>query len=180
MLTIVVIVVGLIAVVLIIAATRPDTFRLQRAATIQAPPATVFALINDFHNWTSWSPWEKIDPALKRTYGGAASGKGAVYEWEGKKAGTGRMEITDTSSPSKIIIKLDFFKPFEAHNTTEFTMEGSGNSTNVGWLMHGPNSYMGKVMSLFMSMDKMVGKDFEAGLANLEAVAEASQGSPVQ
>jgi carbon monoxide dehydrogenase subunit G len=177
-LTVVLIVVGLFVVVVAallgFAATKPDAFRVQRSASIKAPAEKIFALINDFHRWGSWSPWEKLDPALKRTYSGAANGQGAVYEWEGnKKVGKGRMEITQTSPPSKVTIKLDFLKPFEAHNTAEFTLDGQGDSTNVTWTMDGQQPYMFKVMTLFLSMDKMVGKDFETGLANLKSITES-------
>lgn len=155
------------------AATRPDTFRIERAATIEAPPDAIFPLISDFRKWTLWSPWEKMDPALKRSYDGAASGPGAVYEWEGnRKVGKGRMEITDAPPPSRVTIKLDFLKPFEAHNTSEFTLISRGGATLVTWAMHGPNLFVGKAMSLFFDMDRMIGKDFEAGLANLKTVAE--------
>jgi uncharacterized protein YndB with AHSA1/START domain len=162
-----------IAIVLILAAMRPDTFSIRRGATIKAPPEKIFSLINDFHQWGSWSPWENKDPAMKRTYTGAASGRGAVYAWDGNKnVGSGRMEILDASSPSKIVIKLDFFAPFEAHNTAEFTMLAQGDTTGVDWLMHGPASFMSKLMQMFMNIDKMVGKDFEAGLSNLKKLAE--------
>ena len=162
-----------LAAILVFAATKPDTFRVQRAASIQAPPERIFPLINDFHRWGSWSPYEKLDPAMKRTYSGTTNGKGAVYEWDSDgKAGRGRMEITDTSAPSKVAIKLDFFKPFESHNMVEFTIEPKGDSTNVTWAMHGPNLYIGKVMSIFFNMDNMIGKDFETGLANIKALAE--------
>ena len=161
-----------IAAVLVYAATRPDTFRIKRQASIQAAPDKIFALINDFRNWQSWSPWENMDPALKRSYSGAASGPGAVYEWEGnKKVGKGRMEIVE-AVPSRVAIKLDFLKPFEAHNVAEFTLIPRGGATDVIWAMHGPNLFIGKVMSLFFDMDRMVGKDFETGLANLKALAE--------
>jgi uncharacterized protein YndB with AHSA1/START domain len=163
----------LIGGILGLAATKPNTFRIARATRVNAPPEKIFSLINDLHRWESWSPYEKRDPALKRTHSGAANGKGAVYEWEGnKKVGQGRMEITDSAPASKITIKLDFFKPFEAHNFAEFTLEPEGSSTHVTWAMSGPNLCLGKVMSLFLSMDKMVGKDFEIGLANLKANAE--------
>ena len=169
---VVVLVIG-VAGLLGFAAIKPDEFRIQRAASIKAPPEKIFPLINDFHNWVSWSPWEKLDPALKRTYSGAASGRGAVYEWEGnKKVGQGRMEIMESSPSSKITIKLDFLKPFEAHNTAEFTLDRQGDSTTVTWVMNGRQPYMFKVMSLFFSMDKMIGKDFEAGLANLKSITE--------
>jgi len=171
--TIAIVVVVLLAAILIFAATTPDTFRVQRATSIKAPPEKIFPLINDLHSWGSWSPWEKMDPAMKRTFSGAASGKGAVYEWEGNhEVGKGRMEITESSPPSKVGIKLDFIKPFEAHNIAEFTLESKGDSTNVTWAMHGPNPYIAKVIHIFFSMDSMVGKQFEAGLANLKTIAE--------
>ena len=162
-----------IAIVLILAATKPDTFSVRRVTTVRAPPEKIFPLINDFHQWGTWSPWEEKDPAMKRTYSGAGSGKGAVYAWDGNKnVGTGRMEILEVSAPSKIVIKLDFFKPFEAHNTAEFTMLPQGDATSLRWLMHGPAPFMSKVMQVFMNMDKMIGKDFEAGLANLKKLTE--------
>jgi carbon monoxide dehydrogenase subunit G len=165
--------VGLIVAILVYAATKPDTFRLQRTISVKAPPEKIFPLINDFHNFSAWSPYEKKDPAMKRRYSGAANGKGAVYEWEGDhNVGTGRMEITDTSPPSKVTIKLDFIKPFETHNLVEFTLEGKGDYTDVTWAMHGPMPYISKVMTVFFDMDSMIGKDFEDGLANLKAVAE--------
>ena len=172
--TIAIIVVALIVGLLGFAATRPNTFRVQRATSIKAPPEKIFPLINDLHRWTAWSPYEKKDPTMKRTHRGAASGKGAVYEWEGNKdIGKGRMEITETSPPSRVTIKLDFVRPFEAHNVVEFTLEPAGDSTTVTWALHGPAPYISKVMSLFFSMDKMVGTDFETGLASLKAAAEA-------
>jgi K+-transporting ATPase KdpF subunit len=168
-----IVVVVLLAAVLIFAVTKPDTFRVQRATSIKAPPEKIFALINDFHSWGSWSPWEKLDPAMKRTFSGTAKGKGAVYEWEGNsEVGAGRMEITDLSPPSKVIIKLDFIKPFEGHNTAEFTLRAQGDTTNVAWAMHGPSPYIAKVMGIFFNMDRMIGNDFEAGLANLKALTE--------
>jgi len=162
-----------IAIVLILAAAKPDSFSVQRAAIVRAPPETIFPLIDDFHRWAAWSPWENKDPAMKRSYSGPASGRGAVYAWDGNKnVGSGRMEILDSSTPSKIIIKLDFFKPFEGHNTAEFTMLPQGEATNLTWEMRGPAPFMSKVMQVFMNMDKMIGKDFEAGLANLKRLAE--------
>ena len=155
------------------AATRPDSFRIERTATIKAPALKIFGFLNDFHEWTAWSPWEKLDPALRRTYTGAASGKGAAYAWEGnKKVGAGRMEITDSSPPSRLAIKLDFLRPFEAHNAIEFTLEQAAGFTHISWAMVGANNFMSKLMSLVMNMDKMVGKDFETGLANLKDLAE--------
>jgi len=162
-----------IAAVLILAATKPDRFSVQRAITVKAPPETIFPLIDDFHQWGSWSPYEHKDPAMKRSFSGAESGKGAVYAWDGNKnVGSGRMEILDASAPSKIRIKLDFFTPFEGHNTAEFTMLPQGDATSLTWLMHGPAPFMSKLMQVFMNMDSMIGKDFEVGLANLKGLAE--------
>jgi Polyketide cyclase / dehydrase and lipid transport len=162
-----------IAVVLILAASKPDKFSVQRATTVKAPAERIFPLINDFHQWGSWSPYEHKDPAMKRTYSGPASGEGAVYAWDGNKnVGSGRMEILDASAPAKIVIKLDFFTPFEGHNTAEFTMLPQGDATNLTWLMHGPVPFMAKIMHVFMNIDRMVGKDFEIGLANLKRLTE--------
>jgi len=171
--TIAIVVVALIAGVLIFAATKPDTFRVQRAASIKAPPEKVFALINDFKRWDAWSPWEKKDPAMKRTWGATTSGKGAMYAWDGNgDVGQGSMEIAESVPSSKVAIKLDFVKPFEAHNVVEFTLEPKGNATSVTWVMQGPTPYFAKIIHVFIDMDNMVGKDFEAGLANLKVVAE--------
>jgi hypothetical protein len=175
-----------IAIVLILAATKPAVFRVQRAATVKAPADRILPLINDFHQWVSWSPYEGKDPAMKRTYSGVESGKGAIYAWDGNKnVGSGRMEILDASAPSKsapskIVIKLDFFASFEGHNTAEFTMLPQDDATNlttnvttnVTWLMHGPAPFMHRVMQVFMNLDRMIGKDFEVGLANLKKLAE--------
>ena len=162
-----------IAIVLILALTKPDIFRVQRVATIKAPAETIFSLINDFHRWGGWSPWETRDPAMKRTFSGAESGKGAVYAWDGNKnVGSGRMEILEAAAPQKIVIKLDFFTPFEGHNTAEFTMLPQGDATNVTWRMHGPVPFMAKIMHVLMNIDRMVGKDFEIGLANLKRLTE--------
>jgi uncharacterized protein YndB with AHSA1/START domain len=164
-----VIVVGIV----IYAAMKPDSFTVKRTASIKAPPDRIFALINDLHGWVTWSPYEKKDPGMKRTFGGAALGKGAIYQWDGNKnVGTGSMEIIESTPPSKILIKLDFLKPFEGHNTAEFTMNPQGDNTTVTWAMYGPSSFIFKVMGIFMNMDKMIGDDFAAGLANLKAVAE--------
>ena len=163
---------GIIVVVLIVAAaavvayasTRPDSFRVQRSASIKAPPDKIFSLINDYRNWLQWSPYENRDPEMKRTYSGAAAGKGAKYAWEGNKSvGSGEMEIVDTAPPRKVLIKLDFMKPFEAHNVAEFTLEPQGEATNVTWAMHGPVPLLAKVMHMVMDIDKMVGTDFAAG-----------------
>jgi hypothetical protein len=155
------------------AATRPGTFRVQRSASIRAPASRIFPFINDFHAWAQWSPYEHRDPNMKRTFGPVTSGKGATYAWDGNKnVGAGHMEILDAPAPSRVTIKLDFIRPFEGHNTAEFALEPQGDTTRVTWAMYGPNLYLGKVMGIFINMDKMIGKDFETGLANLKALAE--------
>ena len=168
-----VVVAVIVAGILIYATTKPDSFTVKRSASIKAPPDRIFALISDFHGWGAWSPNEKKDPDMKRTLSGAGQGKGAIYEWDGNKnVGTGRMEIIEAPAPRQIVIKLDFLKPFEGHNTAEFTMDPQGDNTTVTWAMYGPSSFIFKVMGLFMNMDKMIGDDFAVGLANLKAVAE--------
>jgi hypothetical protein len=170
--TIAAIVLLLIVGLLAYAAAQPDAFRIARSAAIRAPAGTIFPLIDDFHAWTAWSPYEKLDPDMRKTYEGAPSGKGAIYAWEGKKAGAGRMEITEDATPNRVTIKLDFSKPFVAHNIAEFTLEPSGDATTVTWAMTGRRPFMMKVMGVFMNMDTMIGKDFEAGLASLKAATE--------
>lgn len=163
----------LVAVILIIAAMKPGSYRVMRSIEIASSPDRVFPFINDFHRWAGWSPWEKLDPAMKKTHTGPDAGKGAIYEWEGnKKVGQGRMEITDASAPNKVAIKLDFIKPFASSCTTLFTLEPVSGGTRVTWDMTGPALFITKVMQVFMSMDKMIGKDFEAGLASLKGLAE--------
>lgn len=158
------------------AATKPDTFRVERSASIKAAPETIFAHLNDFRAWGNWSPWEKLDPALQRTYSGAAVGTGAVYEWKGNsEVGAGRMEILESSSASKLNIKLNFTEPFEAQSTSEFSLTPEGDATKITWVMQGPNQFIGKVMSIFVDMDNHIGKDFETGLANLKAIAESGK-----
>lgn len=160
-------------VVFIIAARRPDEFIVRRSIDIKAPAETVFALINDFREWPKWSPWEKLDPNLKRTLSGAEGGRGAVYEWEGdRKVGSGRMEIIDSVPHARVDIKLSFFKPIRAENRTVFTITPVDGASRVLWEMTGHNNFMLKLMGLFMSMDKMVGGDFERGLAAMKAEAE--------
>jgi len=162
-----------IAAVLVLAATKPDTLRVQRSVGIKASPEDIFPLICDFHQWRNWSPYEQKDPAMKRTYSGAERGQGAVYAWDGdKNVGSGRMEILDASVPQRIAIKLDFFKPFEGHNTAEFTMLPQGDGTHVTWLMHGPARFLTRLIQVFMNLDNMIGKDFEVGLANLKTITE--------
>ncbi|GMV31938.1 MAG: hypothetical protein AMXMBFR59_40630 [Rhodanobacteraceae bacterium] len=171
---IVLILVVAIAGVLVAAAFRPDTFRIERSIRIKAAPEKIFAFIDDFHRWTAWSPWERLDPALKRDYSGAASGKDAAYAWEGNsKVGQGRMAIVESVPHSSIRIQLDFIKPFEAHNMAEFTLRPDADGTEVRWVMYGPQPYLSKLMGLVFNMDRMIGKDFETGLANLKSAAEA-------
>ncbi len=173
-------IIGIIAAVLAVgiigvlayATTRPDDFRVQRTAAIKAPPDKIFPFINDFRRWTAWSPFEKVDPDMKRTYGAVSAGPGATYAWDGdKNIGAGSMTMVD-SSPAKVIIRLDFLRPFEAHNIAEFTLVPAGDSTNVTWSMHGPVPYFAKIIHMFMNMDRMVGGQFDAGLADLKAAAE--------
>lgn len=162
-----------IVVILVAAATRPDSFRVQRAAVIQASPEKIFPLIEDFHAWGDWSPWEKKDPAMKRSFSGAAAGKGAIYAWEGNsEVGQGSMEIVEDVPPSKLVLKLDFVKPFEGHNAVTFTLVPQGEATNVTWTMEGASPFFAKVIGLFCDMDSMIGKEFEAGLAALKTLAE--------
>jgi hypothetical protein len=167
-----VVVVVAIAGILLYAATKPDSFRVQRVVLINAPSDKVFPLINDIKAWTVWSPYEKKDPAMKRSYGAVTAGKGATYAWEGdKNVGQGSIEMIE-SGPRKIVIKLDFLKPFEAHNMGEFLLEPKGDSTSVTWATYGPSPYMSKVIGTFINIDDMIGRDFEKGLADLKAAAE--------
>ena len=162
----------LVAGVVLFAATRPDNFRVERSAQISAPPEKILSFINDFHQWSAWSPYEKLDPAMKRTYAGQPAGKGAVYEWNGNsKAGQGRMEIVE-AAPTATVIKLDFVKPFEAHNIARFTAQPRGASTVLSWSMEGPASFMHKLFGLFINMDRLIGNDFESGLASLKTAVE--------
>lgn len=163
----------LIAGILILAAMKPDTFRIERKATIKAPPEKIFGILNDFKQWSVWSPWEKKDPAMKRNFGAVTAGKGETYTWEGnKEVGQGGMEITDATPPNKLTIALNFIKPFEASNTVNFALTPAADGTEVAWSMEGKCNFISKIMQVFVSMDKMVGPDFEAGLANLKAAAE--------
>ncbi len=164
---------GIIALILILAAMKPNTLNYNRSAVINAPAEKIFPLINDFHEWPKWSPWEKLDPNMKRTHTGSPSGKGAHYAWVGsKKVGEGSMEIMDTKAPNDINIKIDFLKPWEAHNNIVFRLQPQGGGTHVDWRMSGPSNFMAKVFSVFVNMDKLVGKDFETGLASMKAEAE--------
>lgn len=157
---------------LIIAATKPNTVRYERSAIIAAPPARILPHIADFHKWKPWSPWEKMDPSMKRDYSGAASGRGAKYRWTSAgKAGEGSMEILEATDRG-VHVDLQFVKPFKNACDTWFKFEPEGSNTRVVWTMTGPNLFIGKVMGLFINMDKMIGKDFESGLAGLKATVE--------
>jgi hypothetical protein len=165
---------ALVAVFAIIVATRPSEFRVQRSATIAAPAAVVFEQVNDFHNWEGWSPWAKLDPAAKNSFEGAPAGAGAVFAWSGNdKVGEGRMTLTDSRPNELVRINLEFIKPFAATCTTEFTFRPEGDRTAVTWTMSGRNNFIAKAVCLFNDMDANVGGDFDKGLANMKAVAEA-------
>jgi uncharacterized protein YndB with AHSA1/START domain len=155
-----------------------DTFSVERSLTIDSPPARIYDQIANFHNWASWSPWEDADPQLHRTYSGAESGTGAVYAWSGnRKAGQGRMEITEATEPERVQIDLVFEKPWKARNDTLFTIAAQGSGSRVTWSMTGRNTLMTKVMGIFKSMDKFLGPDFDRGLARLKSTTEKSAGS---
>ena len=164
----------IILLFVIVVAMQPADFRITRSTTIAAPAETVFAHVNDFHKWDAWSPWAKLDPAMKQSYEGSAAGTGAIYTWDGNKdVGTGRMTLTESRSNELVRIKLEFLKPFAAVNDTEFTFKPEGNQTAVTWSMTGKNNFIAKAFSLIMNMDKMVGGDFEKGLAQMKTLAEA-------
>lgn len=166
---------GIVLVVLAVAATRPDSFRVQRSLEIKAPAEKIAGQIGDFHAWGAWSPYEKLDPRMQRDFGGAPQGVGATYAWSGNdKVGAGRMEILE-DTPQRVKIKLDFIKPFEGHNTAEFTLQPQGDTTLVTWAMYGPAPFVSKLMGLFFDMDRMIGKDFESGLQSLKVQAEKPQ-----
>ena len=168
-------VVAVIAVFLIVVALQPSEYRIERSASMSAPSADVFAQINDFHKWEAWSPWAKLDPNIKTSYEGAPAGTGAMYSWNGNsQVGEGRMTITDSKPAELVKIKLEFIKPFAAINATNFMFSSQGNQTAVKWTMDGDNTFMGKAFGLFMNMDKMVGGDFEKGLAQMKAVSESA------
>jgi len=163
-----------VGLLLIYAATRPDNFRIERSVRIEAPPERVYGLIDDLHQFNRWNPFLRKDPAAQGTYSGTPSGKGARYAWQGEKVGVGQMEIVDTAAPANVTMNLDFIKPFEAHNIADFTLKPEAGATQVTWAMHGPAPFLSKLMQVFVSMDRMVGKDFEDGLGNLKTLAEAS------
>ena len=164
----------IIVVLVVIVALQPSDFRVARSATISAPPPAVFAQVNDFHKWEAWNPWGKIDPAMKQTYEGAPAGPGAIYTWSGNnEVGEGRMTITDSRPSDLIRVKLEFFKPFAATNTAEFAFKPEGNQTLVTWSMFGEKNFMAKAVHLVMNMDKMIGGQFEKGLADMKSAVEA-------
>src|SRR5882757_5057016 len=166
---------AVIVVFVVVVATRPAAFHIERSASVAAPPEVVFAQVNDFHAWSAWSPWEKLDPQLKRSYEGAAAGPGSMYGWTGNdKVGEGRMTIEKSDKPSLVVIKLEFLKPFAATNTATFTFDRAPEGTKVTWAMDGTNNFMAKAASLFMDMDKMIGGDFDRGLAAMKTVAETA------
>jgi hypothetical protein len=162
----------LLVALLLFAATRPDSFSVERRIVIKAPAEKIQPLLADFHRWSDWSPWEKLDPAMKRSFGGAPAGVGATYGWQGNKdVGSGRMEVKSVA-PDKVSIQLDFIEPFEGHNTADFMLAPKDGGTEVRWLMFGPAPFVTKLMGVFVSMDSMIGKDFEKGLAQLKMAAE--------
>jgi hypothetical protein len=169
---ILIVIVVAIAGVFALAATKPDTFHFERAAMINAPPDKVGSFVNDFHRWQAWSPWEKLDPNMKRTYSGPDSGVGATYAWEGNSdVGSGRMQITNATA-TQVDIDLDFMAPMATSNKTRFMLTPAANGTSVVWSMDGPMPYMSKLMTVFVSMETLLAKDFETGLANLKSAAE--------
>ena len=167
------VVVVVIAVVLIYAATRPDELHIERSIVIRGvSPERIVATIADLHSWQQWSPWIKMDPAAEVTYSGAPQGVGAIYEWQSKKIGQGRMEITEVTPDTRVLLDLTFIKPMAAHNHVAFVLAQQTDGVQLTWRMTGSNSYLAKLISVFVNMDKMVGKDFERGLADLKAILE--------
>lgn len=181
LLTVIAVLVVLVLAVLLAAAFRPASFRVARAARIEAPATVIFPFIVDFRRWASWSPYEKRDPAMRRIFGDITSGPGATYGWAGdRNVGEGRMEMTDAEAPSRIQLRLEMIKPFAADNTVEFTLRPDGDATTVTWAMTGAAPLMARVMGLLFNMDRMVGRDFEAGLATLKTQAEREAGSAMR
>ena len=165
----------IVVVFIVVVAMQPSVFRVTRSTTMSAPAPAVFAQVNDFHKWEAWNPWGKIDPAMKQTYEGAPAGPGAIYTWVGNKnVGEGRMTLTESHPSDLIRIKLEFFKPFAGTNIAEFTFKPAGNQTAVTWSMTGKNNFMAKAIHLFMNMDKMIGGQFETGLAQMKSIVEAA------
>ena len=172
-LRIIIIAAVLIAVVLVFAAMKPSAFHLQRSITIKAPTEKIFPLVNDFHNWSAWEAQDKGDAGIQRTYSGPAAGVGAMSEWQGSgSTGKGRMLITESVPNSRVSVAVDFVKPFQAHNINVFTLEPVGDSTKVTWSFEGTNVFVLKLMSVFVTMDRIMGNHFETGLEKLKAAAE--------
>ena len=166
---------AVVAIFLVVVAMQPSDFKVERSATMRAPAPAAFAQVNDFQKWQAWSPWEKVDPALKRQYEGPQAGTGAVYAWQGNKdVGEGRMIITESKPAERVRIKLEFFKPFAATNQAEFSFQPAGDSTTVTWSMTGQNNFLSKAICMFVNMDKMVGGMFEQGLTQMKTVVERS------
>lgn len=166
---------AVVAVFLLYVARKPSEFKITRSASIAAPAKVVFPQVNDFHKWEPWSPWAKKDPQAKNSFEGAAAGKGAKFSWAGnKEVGEGSMTITESRPNELVLIDLNFVKPFKASNVTEFTFKPEGKGTAVTWTMSGKQPFFGKIMCTFMDMDKMVGADFEKGLAGIKAISEAA------
>ena len=166
---------AIVIIFVVIVALQPPEFRVARSATIPAPPPALFAQVNDFHKWETWNPWGKIDPAMKQSYEGAPAGVGAIYTWTGNnEVGEGRMTITESRPSDLIRINLEFFEPFAGNSTAEFTFKPEGNQTVVTWSMTGNNNFMAKAIHLFMNMDKMIGDQFDKGLASMKSAVEAT------
>lgn len=165
---------GLVAVLFAVIALQPAAYSVTRSASINAPPAEVYGLISDFHKWEGWSPWTKLDPAIKTTFDGPVAAPGSIYKWAGNdQAGEGQMTILEATPPGAVKIKLDFVKPFASTSTTLFRIEGDGAASKVTWTMSGDNNFLSKAFCLFMGgMDRMVGPDFEKGLAQMKALLE--------
>lgn len=173
--TIGLVVVAALAALLLFAATRPDTFEVQRSASIAAPADKIYPLINDMRQFNTWNPYNQKDPNMQGTYRGPGAGPGAVFEFQGNKdVGKGSISIVETAAPAKVTMKLDMIEPFEGHNMVEFRLAPKGNTTEVTWAMHGPSPFMAKLAGIFFNMDKMIGRDFETGLQNLKTRAERS------
>lgn len=171
--TILLVLFAAIVLLLIYASTRPDSFAVERSTTIAAPADKLFPLINDMRTFNTWNPYARKDPAMKADYSGAAAGPGAVFDFHGnKEVGRGRISITGASAPSSVTMQLDMWEPFEGHNEVKFTLVRDGTGTRVTWAMHGPSAFITKLMGIFFNMDQMIGKDFDAGLANLKQLAE--------
>jgi len=163
-----------IAGILAYATTQPDEFRVTRSASIKAPPQRIHPLVDDLRRHREWSPFEAKDPGMTRSYSGAPSGTGQVYEWDGNsEIGAGRITIAE-SSPQRVVFDMHFLRPFDSRSTGEIVFRPNGEMTDVTWSMHGPNLFIGKVMSVFFSMDTMIGREFETGLARLKSVTEGS------